>query len=55
MADMIRAGTDATYPDGHSTVNGIVIGFMKHDRTRGDFWNDRAKGIERRSERAVLD
>jgi hypothetical protein len=28
VADMIRAGTDGTFPSGHPTVNGIVIGFM---------------------------
>jgi len=28
VADMIRAGTTGTFPDGHPKVNGIVIGFM---------------------------
>jgi hypothetical protein len=27
-ADMIRAGTNGAFPDGHLKVNGIVIGFM---------------------------
>jgi hypothetical protein len=27
-ADMIRAGTDGVFPDGHPRVNGTVLGFM---------------------------
>ena len=28
VADMIRAGTNGAYPDGHPKINGIVVGFM---------------------------
>jgi hypothetical protein len=28
VADMIRAGTAGSFPNGHQKVNGVVIGFM---------------------------
>ena len=28
VADMIRAGPDGAFPDGHPKMNGIVVGFM---------------------------
>jgi hypothetical protein len=28
VADMIRAGTNGTFSDGHPKINGVVVGFM---------------------------